>query len=170
MQNSEIKSQVMPSLAKLLQAAVNPRKVITRRDLKLLEYGRYVALRDAKKPMDRALVQSARDFVALHTQLVHELPTFLDGYARILDIAIIAFSECQARYHARVKEILEAFKSRWFVLPRKKSPQLDLSSPNGEVTGGGREIVKLWHQAWAPYGQALDHFHFTQPCECINPK
>ena len=159
----------MPILAKLLQSAVNPRKVITRRDLKLVEYGRYVALRDARKPIEKATSQSAQDFIALHSQLVQELPTFLEGYARILDVGITAFGQCQARYHFRIQGILEEFKRRWIALPRhQRERSVELSSPNGESKNGtGREIVKMWHTAWAPYGQALDNFRFTEPSECF---
>ncbi|ORX40906.1 hypothetical protein BD324DRAFT_612521 [Kockovaella imperatae] len=164
--NAEIKAQVMPCLAKLLQAAVNPRRVISRRDAKLSEYSRYVTQRDSRRPIDRMLLISARDFVSLHAQLVHELPTFLDGYARLLDISITAFAHCQARYHHSVNAIFESFKQRWFAIPRRKSASIELSDPPAKP-GTGRDIVQGWHQDWSQYNQALDHFNFGQPSRAL---
>lgn len=169
----------MPIFAKLLESSSNPRRVISKRESKHADYTRYFTLVKARKTADRTLLLSARDFYALHIQLIDELPIFLEGYSRIFDLALVAFAEAQARYFEGCKLRLAEFAQRWVARPRK-SPTINLSSPRPENTqggvlggsrengieeglGAGRGIVKAWYDAWAPYAEAMEHFQCTRP-------
>lgn len=170
----------MPMFSKLLDSSTNPRRVIAKRESKYPDYTRYFTLVKARKTPDRALLLSARDYYALHTQLIDELPRFLEGYSRIFDLALVAFAEAQARYFEGCKLRLGEYAQRWIARPRK-SPVVNLTSPNpdrpniqhrdshdGEVDlKTGRGIVKAWHDAWLPYAEAMDHFQCTRPGELI---
>lgn len=168
----------MPALSKLLESGVNPRKVISKRDLKAPDYARYFSLAESKKPIDRAILQSARDFVALHTQLVEELPLFLEGYMRIFDLAICAFSAAQAGYHAKVHERMGDYV-REHLDGVKRSPKVTQGGPGLAVAGGSSSagtadlgsiagIVRYWSDAWTPYAEAVDHFQCTKPGTSIH--
>ncbi|KAK8850760.1 hypothetical protein IAR55_004680 [Kwoniella newhampshirensis] len=156
--NDEVKHQIIPTFGKLLEISVNPRKVINKRDSKLPDYTRYHALRVTKKAIDRTLAQGAVDFVALHTQLVEELPAFAEGYMRILDIAVVAFARAQTKYHDAVRGRLSSFAKTWIQPPQSLNASddpIDVSTSRG--------IVKTWHDSWAPYAEAMEHFQCTKP-------
>jgi hypothetical protein len=176
----------MPIFSKLLETVVNPRKVIVKHQAKQTDYLRYSQLIKAKRTPDRLTVLSALDFYALHSQLLDELPAFLEGYMRILDLALRAFAAAQARYYYSVKTRLDEFATRWIARPRQ-SPRLAFAirraSEDGQGVGSedmaeaeafggaggpvdlttGRGIVKAWHDAWAPYADAMEHFQCTRP-------
>ncbi|OCF36003.1 hypothetical protein I316_02498 [Kwoniella heveanensis BCC8398] len=142
--NEEVRS-IIPIFGKILESTSNPKKVIAKRDSKYMDYSRFHALRASKKAVDKNLVASAAEFVALHTQLVDELPGFLEGCLRILDIALVAFARAQARYHRGIKEKVAAYAVDWLTTQTNES------------------IVKAWHEHWAPYADAMDHFQVTRP-------
>ncbi|WWC72819.1 uncharacterized protein I206_106783 [Kwoniella pini CBS 10737] len=156
--NDEVRQQIMPIFAKLLESTSNPRKVIHKRDAKYMDYTKFHALKASKKNIERSVIQSAAEFVALHSQLVDELPAFLEGCLRIFDIALVGFARAQAKYHIGIKDRLAAYEEAWMVLPL--SPNVQQSPIN---TSTSRGIVKAWHESWAPYAEAMDHFHCTRP-------
>lgn len=142
---------------------------------------------------DRALVQSASEFVALHHQLVEELPFFLEGYGKILDLAMEGFARAQARYFREVAARLERFKREWMLRSSRRgsSPRKGLKREPGSgsvagqgrrtsVTSGaeeedrdersGRGIVKIWREGWAPYSEAMEHFQITRPGKSLVPR
>jgi hypothetical protein len=168
LQAKEVETKVMPIFSKLLLIAINPRAVIAKKDHKTPDYNRFTNLREQGKNVDKQLSQAAHDFVALHTQLLEELPTFLEGYMQILDLALVAWAQAQARYHAAIRADLVEFANHW--LP--SVPSRNGMSPGGEidlvgddVVGpplDGRAVVKIWHESWLPYADALDHFECTR--------
>lgn len=162
----------MPIFSKLLLIAINPRAVIAKKDHKSSDYNRFVALRDNGKAIDKNLSQIAHDYVALHTQLLEELPTFLEGYCRILDLALAAWAQAQSHYHFAVHTELQNFANQWFVpmdhsraemSPDRAADMLYDERPPGRQTLDGRMIVKTWHDAWQPYADAFGHFNCTRP-------
>lgn len=167
-QNDEIQDQVMPALSKLLESGINPRKVMSKRDLKAPDYARYFSLVDAKKPIDRTIVQSAKDFVALHTQLVEELPLFLEGYMRIFDLAMCTFAQSQAMYHSRVRDRVGGFiKDQLEEGVVRMSPRVTVVESRSPGPPGDLDsiagIVRNWSEAWSPYADAMDNFQSTKP-------
>ncbi|ORY26806.1 hypothetical protein BCR39DRAFT_589529 [Naematelia encephala] len=160
--NEEVKDRILPVFARLLDVSTNPNKVIAKRAAKLSDYARYIQLRDNRRPIDRTLLSSASDFYALHSQLVDELPAFLEGHSRILDIALVAFARAQARYHQAVRDKLDEFVRTWITTSRRSSMSPSAGDEEVDATSG-RGIVKAWHDAWAPYAEAMDHFQSTRP-------
>jgi hypothetical protein len=168
-QNEEIRDRIMPIFSKLLESTVNPRKVIVKRESKSQDYVRYTNLLKARKSADRSLLVSARDFYALHCQLVEELPIFLERYTRILDLALRAFAEAQARYFEGVKTHLGEFTKRWIARPRRDTLGNGSEATQGDVDMmTGRGIVKAWHDSWQPYAEAMDHFQCIKPGELFS--
>ena len=159
-QNDQVQDQIMPSLAKLLESGVNPRKVILKRDSRAPDYARYFTLLEQKKPMDKTLIQSAHDFVALHTQLVEELPPFLEGYMRIFDLCICSFAKAQANYHALVQEKIEAY-TKAYLDGMKRSPDPQLSVVDLRT---GKGVEKNWKDEWQPFANVIENFAITKPC------
>lgn len=146
----------MPIFSQLLDSTVNPRKVILKRESKFQDYTRYINAVKAKRTPDRSLLLSARDFYALHTQLVEELPIFLEGYTKILDLALVAFADAQSRYFKGVRNRLGEYSQRWISRTR---------SPDPDSLNTGRGIIKAWHDAWQPYADAMERFQCTKPGE-----
>ncbi|WVQ86210.1 hypothetical protein IAT38_008378 [Cryptococcus sp. DSM 104549] len=159
----QVKEQIMPVFGKLIESTANPRKVIAKRDSKLLDYSRYHAIRASKKHPDRPVIEGALEFIALHTQLVEELPALLEGMLRILDMGLVAFAKAQARFHSAVKDSIGDFARAW--LPNMSPPSAGV---NGARQGSadealpGSEVLRAWHEAWAPYAAAMEHFRCTQ--------
>lgn len=166
----------MPDLAKLLESGVNPRKVISKRDLKAADYARYFASLESRKPLDRTVLQSARDFVALHTQLVEELPLFMEGYMRIFDLAICAFAQAQTRYHATISDKVGDYICE-HLDGTKRTPKLAQGGGGGAKMDASPQapvdlqsiagIVRNWSDGWTPYASAIDKLQCTKPGEFL---
>ena len=160
----------MPVFGKLLDASGNPRKVVAKRDSKSSDYGRYVAFRNSgiATPIDKSILHNAGEFVALHTQLVDELPAFLEGYMRILDFAVVAFARAQAAYFASIRDKLAAFAVHYIHAPprRRSSGNMELEDEAVDQSSG-RAIIKAWHENWSPFADAMDHFQCTRPGESL---
>lgn len=161
----------MPHLAKLLESGNNPTKVMQRRNSKSADYTRYFSLVESRKPVDRLVQQSAKDFVALHTQLIEELPTFIEGYMRIFDLVIVGFARAQARYHQGVQEGLKRYISDHF---NGSSLLAGTSAAAHGVAGdSAAEVVRAWKEAWSPHADAMDQLESTRPgeqCVCFKQR
>lgn len=144
--NNEVSNSVMLMLGKLLDAAKNPTMIIEKLNKKATDYARYLAHRTNKRSIDRPLMQEATDYVALHTQLLEELPAFLEGYTRIIDIVVAAFTMAQGRYFSAFREKVTAFTDNFMTVPTEHVMDAD-----GE---GIKEVlvdVGTWrgiHKAW----------------------
>jgi hypothetical protein len=149
-QEAEITSAVMPLFSRLLRMAVNPRLVVSRLDGKRADYLRVTTSRskaDLHKQMDRAVLLSAQEFFAIHSQLLEELPRFLAAYSKILDLALVAFADAQARFHAEARNRLSAFMADW----RMSEERAGIAE-----SVDGRSVVKRWHETVKPVMDALD--------------
>ncbi len=127
--------------------AVNPRVVISRLDSKRSDYIRVSSAtsKSDHKSLDRAAMQNAEEFMAIHTQLREELPRFIEGYTKILDLALGAFADAQAGFYAGTKDRLRKFMEHWR-LTDGMANQID----------DGRSVVKRWHDIWKSSMDALD--------------
>ncbi|OXH43524.1 hypothetical protein J002_06242 [Cryptococcus neoformans] len=157
----EVKDLIMPILSNLLNSTSNPRKVLSKRSSKHPDYTRYHAFRISKRTPDRDTVQGALEFVALHEQLIEELPAFLEGCLRILDIAVVGFARAQAKYFRMTRDRLRAFAEGWIQSPLGAG--LATGESNGESSAiAGADIVKAWQECWEPYAEAMDKFECTK--------
>lgn len=106
----------MLMLGKLLDATKNPMTVIEKLNRKSSEYARYVAFKQAKKTVDRLLLTEASDYVAIHTQLLEELPDFLDGHQKIFEMAMSAFIMTQARFYEGIRDRVQLFAIQYLTM------------------------------------------------------
>jgi hypothetical protein len=146
----------MMMLGKLLDAVKNPMMIIDKLNTKASDYGRYVAHRSAKKSLaDRMVLQEAIDYVAIHTQLLEELPAFLEGYGRIVEIALAAFTMAQGRYFATFRDKVGEFNTQFLTKPTEEMADgngihqvlIDLSSTRG--------IHRAWLNAFREPNNAM---------------
>lgn len=159
--NMEVEDLIIPILSNLLNSTSNPRRVLSKRSAKHPDYTRYHAFRVSKRTPDRDIVQGALEFVALHEQLIEELPTFLEGCLRILDIAVVGFARAQAKYFRTTRDRLRAFAEGWIQSPLGASLATGGSSGESNVVAGA-DIVKAWQESWEPYAEAMDKFECTK--------
>lgn len=114
-------------------------------------------------------MQGALEFVALHEQLIEELPAVLEGCLRILDIAVVGFARAQANYFRTTRDRLRAFVEGWIQSPLGLGAGADLAAggSNGENSGvmRGADMVKVWQECWEPFAQVMDNFECTKPCK-----
>lgn len=170
-----MKDQIIPILSNLLNCITNPRKVLSKRSAKHPDYTRYHAFRVSKRTPGRETVQGALEFVALHEQLIEELPAVLEGCLRILDIAVVGFARAQANYFRTTRDRLRVFAQGWIQSPLAlgagagAGAGLAAGGSNGENSSvmGGADTVKAWQECWEPFAQVMDNFECTKPCKCL---
>ncbi|KAL1412485.1 hypothetical protein Q8F55_000230 [Vanrija albida] len=114
--NSEVCNSIMLMLGKLLDATKNPMTIIEKLNRKSSEYARYVAFKQAKKTVDRLLLNEASDYVAIHTQLLEELPAFLEGHQKIFEMAMSAFVMAQARFYEGIRDRVQLFAIQYLTM------------------------------------------------------
>jgi hypothetical protein len=118
---------------------------------------------------------------------MEELPLFLEGYMRIFDLCVVAFSHAQARYHTKVHERLGAY-TKEYLDGIKRSPRLvqggdesrarkstEIASPAPPPDlGTGAGVERHWREGWHAYADAVEHFQIIKPgrlhCKfCLGP-
>ncbi len=109
--DSEIRTSLTPAVQRMAALFILPQAVIAKRNDREADYSRYRAeiTRSGSKAVDKKLTESANAFVALHTQLMNELPQFNYGIQTLMDICIESLSRTQASYHLRVHRALISF-------------------------------------------------------------
>ena len=109
--DAEIRSSLTPAVQRIAALFLLPQSVIAKRDDREPDYTRYKAeiARSGSKTVDKKLTESATAFIALHTQLMNELPQFNYGVQTLLDLSIESLSRTQASYHLRVHRALIDF-------------------------------------------------------------
>ncbi|KAL7408969.1 hypothetical protein BDY24DRAFT_245187 [Mrakia frigida] len=145
--DEELRDSLVPNLVTLFNICKGPRTVILKRNAKNGDYNRVVISKN-KGEWDRLsgeLVEGAQIFVALHHQLLAELPALLDGFAAILDLIVTALAACHARFHREVGTKLQRF---W-----EEFPPVVMDGELGRGEGGevgrsdGVAIVRVWEEA-----------------------
>ncbi|SJX64934.1 uncharacterized protein SRS1_15363 [Sporisorium reilianum f. sp. reilianum] len=107
----EIRTSLTPAVHRITALFALPQSVIAKRDDREPDYTRYRAeiTRGGSKSVDKRLTESATAFIALHMQLMNELPQFNYGVQTLLDLCIESLSRTQASYHLRVHRALIGF-------------------------------------------------------------
>jgi hypothetical protein len=109
---------------------------------------------------------------------MEELPLFLEGYMRIFDLCVYAFSQAQARYHSKVHEKLVAY-TKEYLDGIKRSPRLvqggnesrartsaEIASPAPPADlGTGAGVERHWREGWQNYADAVEQFQIVKPGE-----
>ena len=109
--DSEIRTSLTPAIQRIAALFILPHSVIAKRNDREPDYVRYRGeiARAGPKAADKKLTESAGAFIALHTQLMNELPQFNYGVQTLLDLCIESLSRTQASYHLRVHRALIGF-------------------------------------------------------------
>lgn len=109
--DTDLRSSVLPMLVRLTAMFQNPKAVMAKRDIRESDYSRYRSSLKKKgnETPDRKLLESANAFVALHAQLLDELPQFIYGVQTLLDIGVQALARLQATYFLSTKRELIDF-------------------------------------------------------------
>lgn len=94
-QEKTINSQILPALEKLAETFKNPGLVMKKRDRKRIDHDRLKELKERGQPADEALEKSAKEYLALHAQLLEELPKFLLLCCKYLDAIAAALAKVQ---------------------------------------------------------------------------
>lgn len=158
-QDQEVRDTIMPTFSTLLRIMGNPKALIQKRESRLPDYIKTQTARTKSdlKQLDKSTLSSAEDFVALHVQLLEELPAFIEGHGRILDLALLAFSKVQARFYDGVRGKLREYMLSWAA--NQAVVDADGNGSGGEVqieSMDGRAVVKNWHQYWQPMLQQIE--------------
>ncbi|SNX82031.1 uncharacterized protein MEPE_00736 [Melanopsichium pennsylvanicum] len=105
--DSEIRTSLTPAIQRIASLFILPQSVISKRNERESDYSRYRTI--GPRSADKKLGESATAFIALHTQLMNELPQFNYGIQTLLDLCIESLSRTQASYHLRVHRALVRF-------------------------------------------------------------
>jgi hypothetical protein len=113
--DSEIRSAILPMTFKIESMFDAPRSVIVKRDEREADYVRSRQMLAQggvnAKMIDRRMIESANGFVALQSQLIDELPAFVQGVQVLLDVGVQAFARLQAAHFDEVKNLTLEFWS-----------------------------------------------------------
>ena len=152
-----MRNTVMPMFSTLLRLGVNPKRLVQKREARLTDYTRFQSARSKSdvKALDKSVIQGAEDFVALHTQLLEELPAYIDGYSKILELALAQFANAQARFYDSVRNKLREYLLLWTAAEEAEYHRAGVRDLEIEVLDGQR-IVKGWHECWKPFMQQIE--------------
>ena len=134
----------MPAFIKLFAVCKGPRTVILKRNANHEDYNRVIITKARGGDVDRLpqeVLEGAQVFVALHHQLLAELPPLLEGFATILDLVLKALAACHARFHRRVQDLLAGF---WNEFP---PVVMDVDSESAQISSDGPAIIRVWEEA-----------------------
>lgn len=143
-QERELQSEIVPAFIKLFAVCKGPRTVILKRNANHEDYNRVIITKARGGDVDRLpqeVLEGAQVFVALHHQLLAELPPLLEGFATILDLVLKALAACHARFHRRVQDLLAGF---WNEFP---PVVMDVDSESAQISSDGPAIIRVWEEA-----------------------
>ena len=156
-QDEEVRETVMPMFSTLLRLGVNPKRLVQKRESRLSDYSKVQSARSKSdiRNLDKSVLQGADDFVALHTQLLDELPAYVEGYSKILELALAHFAIAQARFYNSVRERLREYLMLWTA--QEEADYLRKTGKEAEIEIlDGKRIVKGWHECWKPFMQQME--------------
>jgi hypothetical protein len=112
-------------------------------------------LQNDAKNLDRETIQNAEDYVSLHAQLLEELPPFLEGMEKLLEILLGAFSLAQKDYfngmQAHIKRFFYTVKlSVWGDESDADSTKRAHPESGSGSVPDGTTIMQIWYNAWTP--------------------
>lgn len=167
---SQIHGSIVPAFSTLLQLGINPRALIGRLQSKEVDYHKFqlaIRKKSDEKALDPQIRASAMEYIALHTQLLEELPSYLVGYGKILDLTLLHLCRAQSNFYQSVRA-----RHRAFILavsgeepPSDEDGEFDVLKADVEVMDG-RAMVKNWHTAWKPFDEIMEGLAIAQG-ECM---
>lgn len=161
-QNKDIKYKVIPVLEVLGKITVNPLAVISRFSSRRGYYSRVQAAlaQNDVKSLDRETIQNAEDYVSLHAQLLEELPPFLEGMEKLLEILLGAFSLAQKDYFNGMQAHIRRFFYTVKLPVWEDGADTDDTTRKRPESGSGSvpdgtTIMQIWYNAWTPVHEGI---------------
>lgn len=165
LQDRELAAEIVPSFIKLFNICKGPRKVILKRNANHEDYNRVIITKarggDIEK-LPQEVLEGAQVFVALHHQLLAELPPLLEGFATILDMVLKALAACHARFHRGVQDLLNGF---WNEFP---PVVMDVDSESAHVSSDGPAIIRVWEEASRVPTEMVEELAITRKSEYLS--
>lgn len=150
----------MPVMDILLNISRNPRAVIARLGSKKLDYAKVLNARQRNdlKNIDKETMQNAEEYVSLHAQLHEELPPFLEGVDKLMNILVGAFVIAQKDYYNGMQAHIRKFffTVKLPVWGSDNAERTTRSETGPDSVPGGETIIQLWHDAWKPEQETLE--------------
>ncbi len=155
--DSEIRASLTPAVQRIAALFILPQSVIAKRNDREPDYTRYRAetARGGVKAADKKLTESATAFIALHTQLMNELPQFNYGIQTLLDLCVESLSRTQASYHLRIHRSLIGF---WQSFGPEGNTDIALNEETDEKSMRHLNPVKIFwplHSNMAGFAESL---------------
>lgn len=164
--HEEIRNSIMPVFSTLLRLAVNPKALVNRMESRRHDYMR-VQMASGKsdmKNLDNTVLAGADDYIAIHGQLLEELPSYIRGYTKILDAAVATFAGAQAKFHESVKSRLQVYVTTWAVGAGFSGDSGVSDSSAVEFQSmTGANIVKNWFKSWKSVNEQIEGLACVQP-------
>ncbi|PWN21892.1 hypothetical protein BCV69DRAFT_281800 [Microstroma glucosiphilum] len=169
--DNEIGMVLLPALDKIRKMFAGPRAYMSKRDEREADYAKYKALISSNKDIkptaiDRKLIEAANGFVALHSQLLEELPYFVQGIEAALQPVIVSFARTQGLYHEQMLGLLQDCATTYHLKPTLPSLSFaaheDATAEEGDLSIppltalNSREITQHWWAAQAPIAEVLE--------------
>ncbi|BEI87648.1 uncharacterized protein CcaverHIS019_0103660 [Cutaneotrichosporon cavernicola] len=159
--NQTVRNSIIVNLDKLHETTKNPLAIIAKLDEKSDVYSRYIAHRQAKKSIDKLLLQEASEYVTVHSQLLEELPAFLEGFTRIYEMSLGAFITAQSKYYETLRDTLALFSAQYLTEPTEmamvantiKEVRMDVSTSRG--------IHRAWLERWREPNSVMKSLQIT---------
>ncbi|WVN86058.1 uncharacterized protein L203_101216 [Cryptococcus depauperatus CBS 7841] len=175
--SENVMTSILPSLSLLLSSLSNPTFILSKRSSLMSSYTKHHQLCSSHKTPPRIVTQGAIEFIALHEQLLEDLPAFLERCTRMLDFIVVSFSRAQGKFWGQVKIKLEGFVTTWIQSPLGKGlyPGLTVGVDNSgkdtcksdaraeETRMESKEIIAKWFKIWKDYARVLDGLESIKP-------
>ncbi|KAJ9122482.1 hypothetical protein QFC22_001910 [Naganishia vaughanmartiniae] len=161
--NKDVKYKVMPVMDILLNINRNPKAVIARMASKKVAFVKVLGARHRNdlKNIDKETMQNAEDYVSLHAQLHEELPAFLEGVCKLMNIVLGAFAIAQKDYYngmqAHVRKFFFTVKLPvWGSEVERHDRRAKRPETGPDSVPGGESITRMWQDAWKPEQETLE--------------
>ncbi|CAO1637473.1 unnamed protein product [Sympodiomycopsis kandeliae] len=151
---SQIRHGIVPALEKILPIFEGPRAYIQKRDERQDDYDK--CRTTAGRVTDRKLIDSANGFVALHSQLLDELPTFICGVKSAVDVVLVSFARIQSQHSVQMREAVETFLNGSDAGDGQANTSGTSSSATVVTTQSVREVIQNWWGAHRGVAAAMD--------------
>jgi hypothetical protein len=142
--------------------------------------GDYIKVQTARrrndmKNLDAEVLQNAEDYASLHAQLLEELPTFLRGMDKLMEILLGAFSLAQKDYfngmQAHIRRFFYTVKLSVWGDERDIGDASSQERPESGPSSvpDGESIMKLWSEAWKPEHSGIQSLGLVARTSLIHP-
>lgn len=180
----ELQRSILPAVSKLYGICKGPRTIILKRNAKhdgrsirscfyfhffeltlfdsVSDYNRIITSKAKGSDLDRFpqdVLAGAEIFVALHHQLLAELPLLLEGFAAVLNLVVRSLTDAHTRYYQGVRELLARF---WAEYPPVAPDPEGIS-----ISSTGPAIIRVWEDVSATSIEMMEDLSITKKSSCF---